>query len=59
MKDKHPECFVPVEDFPSVSYKEVHDKMDKKAHTLYQRTLFALVHKIGVNRMKKHLDLLA
>lgn len=59
MKDKHPECFVPVEDFPLMSYKEVHDKMDKKAHTLYQRTLFALVHKIGINRMKKHLDLLA
>lgn len=58
MKDKHPECFVPIENFPVMSYKEVHDKMDKKAHTLFQRTLFALVHKMGVSRMAKYIYLL-
>ena len=59
MKDEHPECFVPIEDFPSMTYREVLNKMDKKAHTLYQMTLFALIHKIGVSRIKKHLDLLS
>lgn len=59
MRDKHPEWFVPVEDFPSMSYNKVHDKMDKKSHSLFQRTLFALVHKIGINRMKKHFYLLS
>ena len=59
MKDEHPECFMPIEDFPSMTYREVLNKMDKKAHTLYQMTLFALIHKIGVSRIKKHLDLLS
>lgn len=58
MKDEHPECFVPIEDFPTMSYREVYDKMDKKAHTLFQMTLFALVHKIGANKIKKYLYLL-
>ena len=42
-----------------MTYREVLNKMDKKAHTLYQMTLFALIHKIGVSRIKKHLDLLS
>lgn len=46
-KDEHPECFVPIEDFPNMTYQQVLDKMDKKAHTLFQMTLFALIHKIG------------
>lgn len=58
MKDEHPECFVPIEDFPAMSYKEVHDKMDKQAHSLYERIFFALVHKMGVNRMTKYIYLL-
>ena len=58
MKDEHPECFVPIEDFPTMSYREVYDKMDKKAHTLFQMTLFTLVHKIGANKIKKYLYLL-
>lgn len=58
VKDEHPECFISIEEFPEMSYREVYNKMDKKAHTLFQMTLFALVHKIGVNRIKKHLYLL-
>lgn len=46
-KDEYPECFVPIEDFPNMTYRQVLDKMDKKAHTLFQMTLFALIHKIG------------
>ena len=58
MKDAYPECFVPIEDFPEMSYKEVHDKMDKKAHSLFQRTLFALIHKLGKSVLKNHIDML-
>lgn len=58
MKDEHPECFVPIECFPAMSYGEVYDKMDKKAHTLFQMTLFALVHKIGKSVLRKHIGML-
>lgn len=58
MKDEHPECFVPIENFSAMSYKEVHDKMDKKAHSLFQRTLFALIHKLGKSVLKNHIDML-
>lgn len=47
VKDVHPDWFVPVEDFPSMSYKKVLSKMNSNSHTLYQRILFALIHKIG------------
>lgn len=58
MKDEHPECFVPVEDFPAMTYQQVLDKMDKKAHSLFQMTFFALVHKIGADRINKYIYLL-
>lgn len=58
MKDEHPECFVPIEDFPNMTYRQVLAKMDKKAHTLFQTTLFALVHKIGRNLITKYIKLL-
>lgn len=57
-KEQHPNWFVPIELFSKMSYKEVYAMMDKKAHSLYQRTLFALVHKIGIGLIKKHLVLL-
>lgn len=58
MKDEHPERFVPIEDFPNMTYRQVLAKMDRKAHTLFQMTLFALVHKIGKKRIGRHMDLL-
>ena len=58
MKDEHPECFVPIEDFPNMTYRQVLDKMDKKAHTLFQMTLFALIHKIGKDVLRKHIEVL-
>lgn len=58
MKDEHPECFVPIEDFPNMTYRQVLDKMDKKAHTLFQMTLFALIHKIGQDVLRKHIEVL-
>ncbi len=58
MKDLHPDWFVPIEDFPKMSYKEVHAKMDKKAHSLHQRIFFALVHKISKSKIASHFHLL-
>lgn len=57
-KGKNPELFVPIKAFMEMSYIEVHNKMDCKAHSLYQRTLFALIHKVGRYIIKKHLSLL-
>ena len=42
-----------------MTYRQVLDKMDKNAHSLFQMTLFALIHKIGVNGIRKHLYLLS
>lgn len=58
-KDRHPDWFVPVSQFTPMTYREVHDKMDKKAHTLYQRTLFALIHKIGTDVIRRHEHMLS
>ena len=41
-----------------MNYQEVLNKMDPKVNTLFQRILFALIHKMGIQRIKKHLYLL-
>ncbi|MDY3267329.1 MAG: hypothetical protein SOX26_07405 [Phocaeicola sp.] len=58
VKKEHPELFVSVNDFLKMSYKDVLKKMDPQVNTLYQRILFALVHKMGLNTIRKHLPLL-
>ena len=58
VKTNHPELFVPVERFTNMSYNEVLNKMDPKVNTLFQRTFFALIHKMGMPVIKKHLSLL-
>lgn len=58
VKKEHPELFVLVDDFLKMSYKDVLKKMDPQVNTLYQRILFALVHKMGLNTIRKHLPLL-
>lgn len=58
MKCEHPECFVPIEEFLAMSYREVYDKLDKKAHTLFQMILFALIHNIGGIVLKRHINML-
>ena len=57
-KDNYPEQFVPVENFPSMKYKDVLGKWDTKSQTLYQRILFALIHKTGADKIYRHLFLL-
>lgn len=58
VKKEHPELFVSVNDFLKMSYTDVLKKMDPQVNTLYQRILFALVHKMGLNTIRKHLPLL-
>lgn len=58
VKLKHPELFVLPEKFLRMNYQEVLNKMDPKVNTLFQRTLFALIHKMGIQRIKEHLYLL-
>lgn len=58
VKNEYPELFVLPEDFVNMTYKNIHNKMDFKVPTLYQRILFALVHKMGLNVVKSHLNLL-
>lgn len=53
-KDKHPDRFVPVDDFLEMSYEVVLDRMDSKAHSLFQRIIFAFVHKIGKASIRNH-----
>lgn len=57
-KEEHPDLFVAPDKFVRMTYKEVHDNMDSKIPTLFQRILFALVHKMGVHTIGTHLKLL-
>lgn len=57
-KEEHPDLFVLPDKFVCMTYKEVHDKMDSMVPTLFQRILFALVHKMGVHTVGPHLKLL-
>lgn len=59
VKDEHPDLFVPLSDFMNMSYEEVNDKMDPKVNTLFQRTSFALVHKMGVRIAQQYAYLLS
>lgn len=58
MKENHPEMFVPLSAFLTMSYKKVHEKMDKVAHPLFQRVFFSIVHEMGVNNIGKYVRLL-
>lgn len=58
VKENNPDLFVLPNDFLKMDYQEVLEKMDPKVNTLFQRTLFALVHKMGIPTIKKHLYLL-
>lgn len=58
-KEEFPELFVSPDDFVNMTYGEVHDKMDSKVPNLFQRILFALVHKMGVQTIRLHLRLLS
>lgn len=58
-KEEFPELFVSPDDFVNMTYREVHDKMDSTVPNLFQRILFALVHKMGVQTIRLHLKLLS
>lgn len=58
VKEEHPEWFVPVNDFLKMSYQDVLKKTSDKVPTLFQKILFALVHKMGMKTIKEHCGLL-
>ncbi len=58
-KEEHPHLFISPKRFVNMTYKEVYEKMDGKVPTLYQRILFALVHKMGLQTIKNHIDILS
>lgn len=53
VKKSHPELFIPIKKFSKMTYKEINNKMDWKVNTLYQRILFAFIHKMGINSIYK------
>ena len=57
-KMEHPDWFVDPKAFTEMNYKEVHNKMNHKSHTLYQRTLFGIIHTFGKKHIKPHLYIL-
>lgn len=58
VKEHYPELFIPINEFSSFSYCDVLNKMDEKVNTLYQRTLFILVHDMGIDTLNNYLYLL-
>ena len=58
-KSMDPNSFVPLEQFVRMKYSQVCKKMDPGATTLYQRILFAVVHKIGLNAVIENEHLLS
>lgn len=58
VKDECPEQFVPISDFLKMSYKEVHEKLNQQTHTLFQRVLFALIHKCKKQVIEDNLSVL-
>ena len=57
-KTEHPEWFVEPGVFAEMSYKDVHNMMNHKSHTLFQRTLFGIIHTFGRKHLKPHLYML-
>lgn len=58
MKRDNPELFVEADDFVSFSYKDSMKRMRNGIPTLFQRTLFLLIHKMGMPAVKHNLKLL-
>ena len=58
VKESHPNLFIPINEFSSMTYKQVLHLIDKNYTPLYQRILFILVHYIDQNALKGHLYLL-
>ena len=57
-KKEHPELFISPDTFVNMTYYEAHKIMDYNVPTLFQRSLFALVHKMGLKTVKSHLWML-
>lgn len=58
VRNSHPELFVSPSNFVNMNYKQVLNMMDPEVNTLYERILFALIHKMGMPIVRSHLNLL-
>lgn len=58
MKKENPDLFVEADRFVDFSYKDSLKLMRNGIPTLFQRTLFLLVHKIGMPAVRRNLQLL-
>lgn len=56
MKRENPGLFVDADEFTQFSYKKSMKLMQNGIPTLFQRTLFLLVHKIGMSTVSRNLD---
>ncbi|MCQ2163640.1 MAG: hypothetical protein MJZ04_00520 [Bacteroidales bacterium] len=57
-KKNHPDWFIQPQIFCRMKYKEVHNILNKVSHSLYQRTLWGIIHIFGVKTTLSHLYLL-
>lgn len=57
-KRKHPEWFMEPRLFCGMRYSMVHNNLNKKSHSAYQRTLWGIIHTFGKNETLSHLFLL-
>lgn len=55
MKRENPDLFVDADEFVKFSYKDSMKRMHNGIPTLFQRTLFLLVHKMGMPAVKRNL----
>lgn len=58
MKSENPQLFIPIDEFLNYSYNDSLKKMGNGIPTLFQRTLFLLVHKLGITAARRNLPLL-
>ena len=58
MRHENPDLFVRVDDFVNFSYNDSLKKMKNGVPTLFQRTLFLFIHKIGMSAVRRNLPLL-
>lgn len=58
MKRENPDLFVDADEFLDYSYNDSLKKMKNGIPTLFQRTLFLIVHKLGMSAVRRNLTLL-
>lgn len=58
VKVRYPGMFVPIDEFVKMPYKSVQRKMKCTEGTLFERTLFGFIHKMGIKSVEKNIPIL-